>query len=72
MFIRGETVEGVMTVISNEQAKDADYSLGPSKWVTQNDTTDLRPLKEIMDELLGLSAESKIVDERLARTLAQL
>lgn len=72
MFVKGETVEGVMAVITNEQAKDADYSLGPSKWVTQSEATDLRPLKEIMDELLGLSEESRIIDERLARTLAQL
>jgi type I restriction enzyme M protein len=59
-------------VITNEQAKDADYSLGPSKWVTQTEATDLRPLKEIMDELLGLSEESRIIEERLARTLTQL
>ena len=72
MFVKGETVEGVMAVITNEQAKDADYSLAPSKWVTQSEATDLRPLKEIMDELLGLSEESRIIDERLARTLAQL
>jgi len=72
MFVKGETVEGVLAVITNEQAKDADYSLGPSKWVTQTEATDLRPLKEIMDELLGLSEESRIIDERLARTLTQL
>jgi hypothetical protein len=72
MFVKGETVEGVLAVITNEQAKDADYSLGPSKWVIQTEATDLRPLKEIMDELLGLSEESRIIEERLARTLTQL
>jgi type I restriction enzyme M protein len=72
MFLKCEPVEGVVAVITNEQAKEADYSLGPSKWVGQNEIVDLRPLKEIVDELLGLSEESRQIDERLARMLVQL
>jgi len=72
MYAKGELVDGTLAVITNEQAKEADYSLGPNKWVDQNGAANLRPLKEIIRDLLKLSEESRLIDDKLAEMLEQL
>jgi type I restriction enzyme M protein len=72
MYVKGEPVDGVVAIITTEQAREADYNLGPSKWVGQSELAALRPLKDIVRDLLRLSDESRIVDERLARMLETL
>lgn len=72
MYLKGESVDGLVAVITNAQAQESDYSLGPSKWAGQSEAANLRPLKEIVQNLLELSEESRLIDERLAKMLVQL
>ena len=37
MFVKAESVEGEVAVITREQAQEADYNLSPSRWVGQVD-----------------------------------
>ncbi len=72
MFLKGEPVEGEVAVITREQAQQADYNLGPSRWVGLADAVAQRPLTEIIDEMQSLGEEAREVDALLARMLVRL
>jgi type I restriction enzyme M protein len=72
LYLKGEAIDSEVTVITSLQAQEADYSLSPSKWVGQGDTTDHRPIKAIVAELLQLSSESSLIDQRLAKMMVRL
>ncbi|MFZ0568979.1 MAG: N-6 DNA methylase, partial [Rhodomicrobium sp.] len=38
-YLKGECIDGEITVITRQQAKEADYNLSPSRWVEQADDT---------------------------------
>ena len=57
-FLKGEPVEGEVTVITREQAAEADYNLSPSRWVGQADAVDQRPLSEIIADMRRLDEEA--------------
>jgi type I restriction enzyme M protein len=71
-YLKGEAIDSEVAVITSVQAQEADYSLSPSKWVGQGDTTDHRPIKAIIAELLQLSSESALIDQRLAKMMVRL
>ena len=68
-FLAGELVDGEITVITREQAQEADYNLSPSRWVGQVDAVAQRPIAEIMAELRDLDQEAREVDTSLSRLL---
>ena len=72
MFLKGEPVEGEVTVITWEQAVKADYNLSPSRWVRQVDEAAQRSISEIITDLQRLDEESRQVDGHLAKMLAKL
>ena len=72
MFLKGEAVEGEVTVITREQAEEADYNLSPSRWVGQAETVVKRPISEIIAEMQRLDEETREVDASLARMLERL
>jgi type I restriction enzyme M protein len=69
MFNKGEPVEGEVTVITREQAEEADYNLSPSKWVGSGDDAEHRPLPELLAELSELDKESAAISTALQRLL---
>ena len=71
-FLKGESVEGEVAVITREQAAEADYNLSPSRWVGQTDTVDQRPISEIIAEMRYLDDEAREIDTKLADMLARL
>jgi type I restriction enzyme M protein len=72
MFLKGEPVEGEVAVITNKQAEETDYNLSPSRWAVQSGGIEHRPIREIMADLLRLDAQTKEIDESLARMLKSL
>ena len=72
LFLQGEPVEGEVTVITREQAAEADYNLSPSRWVGQADAVDQRPISEIIADMRRLDEEAREVDASLARMLKRL
>lgn len=72
MFLKGEPVEGEIAVITREQAAEADYNLSPSRWAAQSDALEQRPIKDIVDEMLGLDEKAREIDAELAKMLVRL
>ena len=72
MFLKGETVEGEVAVITREQAEEADYNLSPSRWVGRADAVEQRPISEIIADMRRLDEEAREVDVSLARMLVRL
>ena len=72
MFLKGEPIEGEVSVITTEQAKEADYNLSPSRWVGQADDVAQRPISEIIADMKRLDEEARGVDASLAKMLAAL
>ncbi len=64
--------EGFSIVITNNQAKKADYNLSPSRFVFALDTTEHRPIKEIANELKEAEKEEEENRKKLAKILAKL
>lgn len=64
-YRKGEPVEGEIAVITKEQAAEADYNLSPSRWVGQPNVTPLRPVKDIIAEMLLLDKRSHAIDASL-------
>lgn len=72
MFLKGEAVDGELTVISGQEAEDADYNLSPGRWVAQAGDDEHRPIKTIVAELLALDEQAREIDHTLERLLASL
>ena len=64
-FAKGEPVEGELNVITQEQAKQADYNLSPSRWVGQDSKFHVASVPKLLDELRRLSEAIHDADERL-------
>ena len=71
-FLEGGPVEGEIAVITRDEAAQADYNLGPSRWVRQADTAAQRPIGEIVAELRRLDEEAREIDASLAEMLGRL
>jgi type I restriction enzyme M protein len=72
MYLKGEAVEGELAVISNEQAREADYNLSPSRWVIQSGTTIRRPIKAIVAQIAELDEQARSIDASLVKMLVNL
>ena len=58
-FLKGEPVEGEVTVITQEQAQEADYNLSPSRWVgpaVAGENMDLKTILDRFDEIIAAEA----------------
>ena len=69
-FLKGEPVEGAVAVITREQAKEADYSLSPSRWVGQASSLELGSVRELLAELVTLDEEAHQLSASLHKLLA--
>ena len=68
LYTAGENAEGEVAVVDVAQVAGADYNLGPSRWVSQSSTAQVRPLRLLLGELTALDEES----HRLTNTLSSL
>ncbi len=71
-FLKGESVEGEVAVITREQAAEADYNLSPSRWVGQTTDSDTASVPDLIAELRRLSTAIQESDQRLFSTLERL
>ncbi|WP_104565408.1 N-6 DNA methylase [Ralstonia mannitolilytica] len=70
MYLKGESVEGELTVITSAQAREADYNLSPSRWVGQNGTAEVGSIQDLLSELVRLDKQTHGLTESLAKLLA--
>jgi len=59
-------------VITIEEAKEADYNLSPSRFVSVNEEEEYRSIEEIVNELKGLEEEGRRINEKVYRILEGL
>ena len=71
-FAKSKPIEGEIALITSAQAKSADYNLSPSRWVTQADAVNQRPIKDIVAEMHSLDEEAREVDALLQKILVRL
>ena len=71
-FLKGETADGEIALITRDQAEQADYNLIPSRWARQADAVIHRPVKDILADLQRLDAEAREIDASLTRMLVNL
>jgi type I restriction enzyme M protein len=71
-FLKGEPSEGEITVITREQAEEADYNLSPSRWVGAAPGEDEADLKEILDRFDAVVADEARVWRDLEAALNRL
>jgi type I restriction enzyme M protein len=67
-----EEKEGFSTIITNDQIQEADYNLSPSRFVFALDTTEHRPIKEIVADLEEVEKEEKENKKELDKILSKL
>lgn len=49
LFLKGETVDGELAIITREQAAEADYNLSPSRWVDSPNAEESASLEALLD-----------------------
>lgn len=67
-----EEQEGVSKTITNEEAKEADYNLSPSRFVNSNTQKSHRMLKTIFSEVKQIGQEVDLIDKRLENIVGKL
>jgi type I restriction enzyme M protein len=71
-YLKGEPVDGLVTVIDIKQAEENDYNLSPSRYVNNGGNRTLREIPEIVEELADLKKDEAKLDAELAKVTAQL
>lgn len=71
-YLKGEHVDGELTVITRQQAEELDYNLSPGRWIPQGGDAEHRPIKDIIADVLVLDARARQIDDILAQLLARL
>ena len=72
LFRSGDPIDGELEIITTAEARNADYNLSPSRWVSQLDEANHRTLKEIRTDLAALDEREAEVNDVLYRMLEKL
>jgi type I restriction enzyme M protein len=67
-YLKGEPVEGELAIITCQQAEEADYHLGPSRWVGQSNSATVGSVAALVRQIVALDEET----HRLSMTISQL
>ena len=68
-YRKGEPVEGEITIITREQAEEADYNLSPSRWVGQSGSTEMKSISTLAQEMREIENEAQQLSARLSKLL---
>ena len=72
LFRSDYPIDGELGIITTAEARDADYNLSPSRWVSQLDEVNHRTLKEILADLTALDERAAEVNGVLYRMLEKV
>ena len=70
MYLKGESVEGELAVVTTRQVKDADYNLSPSRWVAQASAADVASVALLVKKLAQLDREAHQLSTAITKMLA--
>jgi type I restriction enzyme M protein len=65
-FLKGETIDGEVSVITRHEAEEADYNLSPSRWVVRDDIAEVGDIGTLLQELKQLDREGQALSETLS------
>lgn len=71
-FLKGESIDGELGVISKQQLADADYNLSPSRWVGQSESNSHRSIEDLVRLANELTTTSDDLWTGLQPMLARL
>ncbi len=71
-FIAGQPVEGETAIVDRERIADADYNLGPSRWVDGMTRGDAFDVSALLGELRAIADEERRLNDALFTTVSQL
>ena len=71
-FNEGQAVDGHVAVVAIDKLREADYNLGPSRWVTEGNATEQHDIADLVTTLKRLSAQSSDLDRSLLALLRPL
>lgn len=71
-YLKGVLIESEITVITRQQAEDADYNLSPSRWVGQLDAVNHATLVDLIERADKLDIESKNIWGQLKPIISSL
>lgn len=72
MYLKGESVEGELAVITTQQVEEADYNLSPSRWVGQTSDAATADIPSLIGKLRELASELHKSDVRVLQLLGGL
>lgn len=72
LFSKGEPVDGEVAIITLEQAAEADFSLSPSRWVSDNGAADGAGLAALLDQYRDLRNSEREIESGLQIALEKL
>jgi type I restriction enzyme M protein len=67
-YVKGEPVDGELTVITTTQAEETDYNLSPSRWVGKASSKEFGSVSALVKKLTALDQET----HRLSTTISEL
>lgn len=71
-FHKGESVDGLSSVITNEEAAEKDFNLSPARFVQSGGDLEFRDLLSIITDLEKAEADSEMIRGELKGVLKQL
>lgn len=71
-YLKGEAIPHEIAVITRQQAQEADYNLGPSRWVGQVKAADLLDVGRLLAELAKLQDAEQLLTNQLVVILKPL
>ena len=71
-FLKGEPIEGEISVVTRQQAEDADYNLSPSRWVSGATVASNGDLPSLIAEIERLDVEQIDASKHLFNLLRPL
>lgn len=71
-YLKGEPVDGEIAVITRQKAEEADYNLGPSRWVGQASEDNSDSLVTLLDRFQSLLNEETKLTSDLQAALSKL
>lgn len=71
-YLESNSSDGLVSVITRQQAEEGDYNLSPSRWVATPVMEEEKPIATLLADLATFDREGLEIDARLATLLAPL
>jgi len=69
-YLEAAFVEGELTIITRQEAEQADYNLSPSRWVEGTTAEEEKPIAELFSKVARIEAEASEINVKLSILLA--